>query len=245
MAISLLRRVGGFLVIHAPEIAAVLAVSHPLPQERHAMVDDAVGARQPEQMRDGEAMHHSRCVVHMPVRAFVSGLRRERPRVLVQREEAARRIERGKLEELEEGAGVIDEPQPVRRQRREARRPGRWKFLDCGHPSYQTRLRSKTKRRGRRETGPARSVRPPRGRPCVTNYIASIKLGKLRGFEAPARPGAAIDPQQFLKHGVGPAKRGQRDLRRRSSGFARELNPFSRLRNLLCHVILQIVAGDI
>ena len=132
MAVSLLRRVGGFLVIHAPEIAAVLSVAHSLPQERHAMVDDAVGAWKPEQMRDGEAMHHARCVVHPPVRAFVSGLRRERPRVLIQREEAARRIEGGKLEEVEEGAGVVDEPQPVRRQRREARRPGYGKVLDRG-----------------------------------------------------------------------------------------------------------------
>ena len=88
------------------------------------MVDDTVGARQPEQMRDGEAMHHARRFVHLPVRAFVSGLRRERPRVLIQREEAARRIEGGKLEEVEEGAGVVDEPQPVGRQRREAWRPG-------------------------------------------------------------------------------------------------------------------------
>ena len=103
------------------------------------VVDDTVGARQPKQMRDGEAMDHSRRVVHLPVRAFVSGLRRQRPRVLIEREEAARRIEGGTLEELEEGAGVIDEPQPMRRQRREARRPGRWKVLDCRTPpSSQT-----------------------------------------------------------------------------------------------------------
>ena len=70
------------------------------------MIDDTVGARKPEQMRDGEAMHHSRCIVHMPVRAFVSGLRRKRPRVLIQREEAAGRIEGGKLEEVEQGAGL-------------------------------------------------------------------------------------------------------------------------------------------
>ncbi len=95
------------------------------------MVDDAVGARKPKQMRDGEAMHHARGSVHLPVRAFVSGLRRQRPRVLIEREEAARRIEGGKLEEVEEGAGVIDEPQPVGRQRREARRPGYGKILDC------------------------------------------------------------------------------------------------------------------
>ena len=100
------------------------------------MVDDTVGARQPEQMRDGEAMHHARRVVHVPVRAFVSGLRRERPRVLIQREEAAGRIEGGTLEELEESAGVIDEPQPVSRQRREAWRPGRRKVLDCGLRHY-------------------------------------------------------------------------------------------------------------
>ena len=89
------------------------------------MVDDAVGARQSKQMRDGEAMHQSRCFMYMPVRAFVSGLRRKRPRVLIQREEAARRIERRKLEEVEEGAGLIDEPRPMGRERREARRPGR------------------------------------------------------------------------------------------------------------------------
>ena len=132
MAVSLLRRVRGFFVVDAPEIAALLGVSHPLPQERQPMVDDAVGARQPHEMRDGEGMDHSRRLVHLPVRAFVSGLRRERPRVLIQREEAARRIEGGKLEECEEGAGVINEPQPVGRERREARRPGRRKFLDRG-----------------------------------------------------------------------------------------------------------------
>src|SRR3984885_216628 len=38
MAISLLRRVGGLLVIHAPEIAAVLAISYSFPKERHAVV---------------------------------------------------------------------------------------------------------------------------------------------------------------------------------------------------------------
>src|ERR1700723_3014143 len=40
MAIGLLRRLSGFLVIHAPEIAAALTVSHSFPQERHAVVDD-------------------------------------------------------------------------------------------------------------------------------------------------------------------------------------------------------------
>src|SRR3984957_7109976 len=104
VAIGLLRRIGGLLVVHGPEIAAVLTVSHPLPQERQPMVDDAVGARQPKQVRDSEAMRQSRCFVYVPVRAFVSGLRRKRPRVLIQREEAARRIEGRKLEEVEEGA---------------------------------------------------------------------------------------------------------------------------------------------
>ena len=96
------------------------------------MVDDTVGARQPQQMRDGKAMDHSRRFVNLPVRAYVAGLRRERPCVLIQREEPARWIERGKLEEVEEGAGVIDEPQPMGRERSEARRPGRRKFLQCG-----------------------------------------------------------------------------------------------------------------
>ncbi len=38
----------------------------------------------------------------------------------------------GKLEEVEEGAGVVDEPEAMGRERREARRPGRRKVLDCG-----------------------------------------------------------------------------------------------------------------
>jgi hypothetical protein len=118
------------------------------------VVDDTVGARQPEQMGDREAMHHARRVVDLPVRAFVSGLRRQRPCVLIQREEAARRIERGKLEELEEGAGVIDQPQPVGRQRREAWRPGYWKFLDCGFryhaQSFVLRSKSGSQEAGRR-----------------------------------------------------------------------------------------------
>ena len=95
------------------------------------MIDDAIGARQPQQVRDGEGMHHSRRVVHVPVRAFVSGLWRERPRVLVEREEAARRIERRPLMKLEKSAGVVDQPQPMGRERREARRPGYGKVLDC------------------------------------------------------------------------------------------------------------------
>src|SRR5262249_2934198 len=83
MTISLLCWIGGFLVIHAPEVAAVLTVSHSFPQERHAVVDDAIRARLPEQMCDSEAMHQSRCFVHLPVRAFLSGLRRDGPRVLI------------------------------------------------------------------------------------------------------------------------------------------------------------------
>jgi hypothetical protein len=78
------------------------------------VVDNAVGARKPKQMRDGEGVHHARCFMHLPVRAFVSGLRRQRPGVLIQGKEAAGRIEGGTLEEVEERASVVDQPQPVR-----------------------------------------------------------------------------------------------------------------------------------
>ena len=156
VAVGLFRRVGRLLVVHPPEIAAVLAVAHPLPQERHTMIDNAVGARKPEQMCDGEGMHHARGSGRLPVRPFVSGLWRQRPRVLIQREEPARRIERGKLEEVEQGAGVVDEPEPVGRQRRETRRPGYGKVSLLPHhmaPSWQSKTRSLQAGRGADETG--------------------------------------------------------------------------------------------
>ena len=74
------------------------------------MIDNAVGARKPHEMRDGEGMHHPRRLVHLPVRPFVSGLGRERPRAIIERKEPARRIEGGKLEEREQRAGVVEEP---------------------------------------------------------------------------------------------------------------------------------------
>ena len=98
------------------------------------MIDDAIGARQAQQMRDGEGVDHARGSGRLPVRPFVSRLWRERPRVLIEREEPARRIEGGKLEEVEQRAGVVDEPQPMRRQRREARRPGYGKVSLLPHP---------------------------------------------------------------------------------------------------------------
>ena len=105
------------------------------------MIDDAVGARQPKQMGDGEGVDHARRLMHLAVGALVSRLRRKGPRVLVQREKAAGRIERRVLEELEKRAGVVDQPQPVGRQRREARRSGRRKFLcSAFRHTMQTRV---------------------------------------------------------------------------------------------------------
>ena len=183
VAVSLLRRVGRLLVVHPPEIAAVLAVAHPLPKERHTMIDNAVGARKPEQMCDGEGMHHARGSGRLPVRPFVSGLWRQRPRVLIQREEPARRIERGKLEEVEQRAGVVDEPQPMRRQRREARRPGYGKVSLLPHhmaPSWQSR-------RGAYRQGGAltRRVAKLHDVTVVWPKIGSGRAGR-RGFEGPA-----------------------------------------------------------
>ena len=136
-------------------------------------------APEAEQMGDGEAMDHSGGVVHLPVRAFVSGLRRERPRVLIQREEAASRIERWTLEELEEGAGVVDQPQPVGRQRREARRPGRWKFLDRRLPHYAPPSCVRRRRVYRRVVGLTRWVSRPAGESLASRVWVFLGAGRL------------------------------------------------------------------
>src|ERR1700722_8287926 len=62
----------------------------------------------------------------------MSRLRPERARVLIQRGGAGFWIERGTLQEAEEAARFLHQPEPGGRQRRKARRPGRRKFLACG-----------------------------------------------------------------------------------------------------------------
>ena len=66
------------------------------------------------------------------------------PRVCVEREEPAGRIEGGTLEEIEQRAGVVEEPEPVRGERDEARGTRRRKISDPN-------LRRHVKLRSRRE----------------------------------------------------------------------------------------------
>ena len=103
------------------------------PEEAHAMIDVSIRPVQPEQVRDGEAVHHARRVVELPFRAAVARTREVRGPIIGEREEAATRVEAGRLEEVEQRARLRQQPMPVHRAVHESRSRGAHPPWRSGH----------------------------------------------------------------------------------------------------------------
>ncbi len=95
----------------APHVAAVGGVAMRVPQEIHAVVDEAVGPGAPHQPGDGEAVNGTRGDVDLAHRLG------SRPAGIVEGEEPAFRVEARRLEEIEEIGRLLDQPAAVIRQR--------------------------------------------------------------------------------------------------------------------------------
>jgi len=87
----------------------MLAVAMPVPEIGHAVVDNIATARTSEQMADGEAMHHARGGMDA-AHGIVCLQRRALDIEIV---EAAGRIERPVLEEVEKPLGLFYQPLAV------------------------------------------------------------------------------------------------------------------------------------
>ncbi len=109
VTITLLGGIDRAVLIHLPEISAMLGVAVIVPQIGHAMVDDIAAAGATEQMADGEAMHHAGR--HMNAAHRIVRLKWHALPVKI--EKAAFWIDGAVLEEVEQTFSLLCQPLPV------------------------------------------------------------------------------------------------------------------------------------
>ena len=99
---------------HRPDVAAVHGIAMPVPDEVHAMVDEAPRVRPPEQPRNGEGVDHTRRRMDLAWRRPTPiAARQDRLAVIVEHEEAAVGVDAVRREKIEQPVRLPEQPAAV------------------------------------------------------------------------------------------------------------------------------------